>query len=85
MNDCHQVSEYLRDITLNMRVDEMKDLPSPDYMNHQKDIEFRMRGILVDWIVMIHLKIKLNPDTLFLTVNIIDRYLSKKQISRKEL
>jgi transcription initiation factor TFIIIB Brf1 subunit/transcription initiation factor TFIIB len=41
-----------------------------------------MRAILVDWMVDVHLKFKLLSETLFLTVNIIDRYLSLKQISR---
>lgn len=34
-----------------------------------------MRGILVDWLVEVHLKFKLSQETLFLTVNLIDRYL----------
>jgi len=35
-----------------------------------------MRAILVDWLVDVHAKFKLLTETLFLTVNIIDRYLS---------
>lgn len=35
--------------------------------------------------VDVHLKFKLLPETLFLTVNIIDRYLSLQQISRQRL
>jgi len=34
-----------------------------------------MRAILVDWLVEVHSKFKLLPETIFLTVNIIDRYL----------
>jgi cyclin B len=36
-----------------------------------------MRAILVDWLVDVHLKFKLVNETMFLTVNIIDRYLEK--------
>lgn len=36
-----------------------------------------MRAILIDWLIEVHLKFKLLPETLFLTVNIIDRYLEK--------
>ena len=41
-----------------------------------------MRAILVDWLVDVHLKFKLVDETLFLTVNLIDRYLEKAQVTR---
>lgn len=44
-----------------------------------------MRAILIDWLVDVHLKFKLLPETLFLTVNIIDRYLEKNAIMRQKL
>ena len=51
----------------------------------QKDINEKMRAILVDWLVDVHLKFKLLPETLFLTINIIDRYLEKNAIARQKL
>ena len=59
--------------------------PSQSYMSMQVDINEKMRGILVDWIIEVHLRFKLKPETLFLTVNIIDRYLEKTQIMRTRL
>merc|ERR1719277_306800 len=44
-----------------------------------------MRAILVDWLVDVHKKYRMRPETLFLSVNIIDRYLSLKQVARKRL
>lgn len=44
-----------------------------------------MRAILIDWLVEVHLKFKLLPETLYLTVNLIDRYLCKTQIVRSKL
>lgn len=44
-----------------------------------------MRGILVDWIIEVHFKFKLRDETLFLCINIIDRFLSKKSIIRQKL
>ena len=41
-------------------------------MKKQKDINEKMRAILIDWLIEVHYKFKLNPDTLFITVNIID-------------
>ena len=46
-------------------------------MSMQVDINEKMRGILVDWIIEVHLRFKLKPETLFLCINIIDRYLEK--------
>lgn len=44
-----------------------------------------MRSILVDWLVEVHLKFKLVPETLYLVVNLIDRYLAKKEVTRSKL
>lgn len=35
--------------------------------------------------VEVHLKFKMVPETLYLAVNILDRFLSKKKISRSRL
>ena len=44
-----------------------------------------MRSILVDWLIEVHHKFKLQPQTLWLSVNILDRYLEKMQILRSKL
>ena len=54
-------------------------------MEHQPHINERMRSILIDWLVEVHLKFKLVPETLYLTVNLIDRYLEKSEVSRPKL
>ena len=54
-------------------------------MKEQKDINEKMRIILIDWLIEVHLKFKLLPETLFLTINFIDRYLQKNQTSRDKL
>ena len=41
--------------------------------------------LIVDWLVEVHLKFKLVPETLYLTVNLIDRYLVKTEVSRPKL
>lgn len=57
----------------------------PIYMAKQPHINERMRSILVDWLIEVHLKFKLVPETLYLTVNLIDRYLERKNVSRSKL
>ena len=44
-----------------------------------------MREKLVDWIVGIHLSHELHPETQFLTMSLIDRYLDQVLIMRTEL
>lgn len=55
------------------------------YMDGQDDITVKMRSILIDWLVDVHGKFKLRPETLFLTVNIIDRYLHEVPVLRRKL
>jgi hypothetical protein len=46
-------------------------------MARQLDLNKNMRALLLDWLVDVHLRFKLVPDTLFLAVNLIDRYLAR--------
>lgn len=41
-----------------------------------------MRAILIDWILNVHLKFKLLPETLYITINLIDRFLSIQNIEK---
>ncbi len=79
------MAEYCGPILDHMLEQERADLPSQSYMSRQVDINEKMRGILVDWIIEVHLKFKLLPETLYLTVNLTDRYLEQTQISRTRL
>ncbi len=54
-------------------------------MSKQNDINNRMRAILIDWLIDVHLKYKLVPQTMYIAVNLIDRYLEKNQTKRSKL
>ena len=54
-------------------------------MERQTDVNCKMRAILIDWLVEVHLKFKLMVETLYLTVNLIDRFLEKEAITRNKL
>ena len=54
-------------------------------MRNQKEINERMRGILVDWLFAVQLKFKLKEDTLFLAINYLDRYLELREVTREKL
>lgn len=55
------------------------------YMSSQYDITYRMRTILVDWLVEVHYKFRLHGASLWLTVNLLDRYLQRTSIPRERL
>lgn len=55
------------------------------YMDSQPEINEKMRAILIDWLVLVHYKFELSPETLYLTINITDRYLASKTTTRREL
>lgn len=44
-----------------------------------------MRAILIDWLVDIHIKFKLQQETLYLTINILDRFLEKTTVPKSKL
>jgi G2/mitotic-specific cyclin 1/2 len=54
-------------------------------MDSQKELNWSMRTILVDWLVEVQWKLKLLPETLFLSLNLIDRFLSKRAVSMVKL
>ncbi|KAG0559661.1 hypothetical protein KC19_10G121300 [Ceratodon purpureus] len=79
------VVEYIEDIYGFYRKTEIQSCVPADYMSRQSDINEKMRAILIDWLIEVHLKFKLMPETLFLTTNLIDRYLCVQSVSRKNL
>jgi hypothetical protein len=85
MGNVYHVTEFCNDIHMNMLKHEEKWNPDPTYMCQQTKIDETIRSTLVDWLIQIHYNFKLLPETLFLTVNIIDRYLSKNQIQKREV
>lgn len=54
-------------------------------MDHQPNVQWKMRGILMDWLVEVHHKFRLLPETLFLATNIVDRFLSARVVSLERL
>lgn len=47
-------------------------------MDQQPEIRWHMRPCLVDFLVEIHFTFRLRPETLYLTLNIVDRYVSRR-------
>lgn len=77
-------ADYADSILPYMLSKERKHMADPFYMNGQLNINAKMRCILVDWLVDVADEYNIKDETLFLTVNYIDRFLSKVSISRQE-
>ncbi|KAK6544385.1 G2/mitotic-specific cyclin [Orbilia ellipsospora] len=84
-DDPLMVAEYAEEIDSYLRDLEIKSMPNPEYMDHQDELQWKMRGILVDWLIEVHTRFRLLPETLYLTVNIIDRFLGLKQVGLDKL
>ena len=56
----------------------------PNFMEKQEEINAKMRAIVVNWMIDVHDRFKLLPDTLFLGVVFFDRYMSTVFDIKKE-
>ncbi|KAI0123021.1 cyclin [Xylariales sp. AK1849] len=83
--DISMVAEYGDEIFAYMKELEMNLLPAAHYMEIQTEIQWSMRSVLMDWVIQVHGRFSLLPETLFLTVNYIDRFLSVKVVSLGKL
>ena len=54
-------------------------------MHKQQDITEKMLCILFDWLVDVHKKYKLRPETLFLSRHLVDGYLRNNFIHQNQL
>lgn len=69
------VSEYTKEIHEYLRSLEVKyDSIQKDFLENQ-EVTPKMRSMLVDWLVTVHQGWNFLPETLYMTVTIIDRFL----------
>ncbi|XP_070044362.1 putative cyclin-B3-1 isoform X6 [Nicotiana tomentosiformis] len=80
-----EVTEYVDDIYQYYWVIEAQNQPIKNYMETQKEITPQMRGILINWLIEVHLKFDLMQETLFLMVTLLDYYLSLARVKKNDL
>lgn len=85
LKDTLAVVEYIDDIYAYYKKSESSGCVSPTYMDRQFDINEKMRAILIDWLIEVHYKFELMDETLFLAINLIDRFLERCTVVRKKL
>jgi Cyclin, N-terminal domain/Cyclin, C-terminal domain len=83
--DPTMVAEYADEIFAHLRELELKMLPNPFYMEDQTELQWSMRAVLMDWLVQVHGRCNLLPETLFICANFVDRFLSGKIVSLGKL
>lgn len=85
-NDAQDVTDYIKDVMSYLKSREHShQVINFDYLKKQEAINNSMRFILVDWLLEIHKRLKLFPETMYLCVNILDRFLEKHQVSKEKL
>lgn len=52
-------------------------------MDSQPEVQWYMRPFLVDFLIEVHAQFRLRPEVLFLAMNIVDRYVSKRVVYKK--
>lgn len=78
--DAERYQQDMLDHMLRMDVETMPDVDSIDI---QTEIQWFMRPYLLDFLVEAHSAFQLLPETLFLTVNLLDRYCSKRVVYKR--
>lgn len=77
------ISEYEQDIYSHLMDLEQKSEINPKMIDLQPEIEWYMRPYLLDFLIEMHTSFKLKPHTLFLCMNIIDKYCSKRIVFKQ--
>ncbi|KAK0198683.1 cyclin-like protein [Armillaria mellea] len=70
--------EYRDEIRVYMHEMELFTMSSTQSMDQQPEIRWHMRPCLVDFLVEVHFSFRLRPETLYLALNIVDRYVSRR-------
>lgn len=74
---CDQVYQYLLHREKQCEIEE-------DFMAHSPTTP-KMRSILVDWLIQVHTRFHLLPETLHLTIYLLDIMLSRTRVDKAEL
>lgn len=75
--------EYQQDMLEHMLRMDQETMPDVDSIDIQTEIRWYMRPYLLDFLVEAHMAFQLLPETLFLTVNLLDRYCSKRVVYKR--
>ena len=85
-NNPQYLTEYSNQILTHLKETENINIPNYEKLfNNQIEINNVHRMGVIHWIISVSERFELLPETLYLTINIFDRYLEKKTLLRKNL
>ncbi|KAI3475259.1 hypothetical protein L1887_63370 [Cichorium endivia] len=85
VRDTSMVAEYSTEIFNYMARCERETMANPNYMDFQREIHWHMRATLVDWLLQVHMRYHMLPETLWIAINVVDRFLSVRVVSLAKL
>jgi len=77
--------DYTQQIHSNLKFSEKKIKINPEIFKHSPQLRWQMREILIDWLHEVCGEYDLHWQTMLLTVQIVDRYLSGTTVYKKNL
>lgn len=87
-NDVSMVTDYTDEIFTHLYERERETTATYNYLYATDSPQYlrpSLRAILVDWLVEVHQKFQLLPETLYLAINLMDRFMSLRKVSMAKL
>ena len=85
-NSPRHVTTYVQEIYAFFRANETKFRVNENYVFEHSIFNASVRFHVVDWLISVHWKLRLHPETLFLAVNILDRFMeTNRNVKKKAL
>jgi len=85
VRDTTMVAEYAEEVFAYMAQCEKTTMANPHYMSFQNEMDWTMRTTLIDWLMQVHVRYHMLPETLWIAVNLVDRFLSVRVVSLAKL
>ncbi|KAE8229450.1 hypothetical protein CF326_g5581 [Tilletia indica] len=83
--DTTMAAEYAEEVFAYMSQCEKTTMANPHYMDFQNEMDWSLRMTLVDWLMQIHVRFHMLPETLWIAINLADRFLSVRVVSLPKL
>ena len=75
------LKEHIDPIMVHLRSQDEKCRVQEDYFKKkQKQVDSKMREVLVDWLIEVHNRYKMRDETIFLAVRLVDKYLDMEEV-----
>jgi len=85
INNIYSVSEYSHEISIYLKDRELAFEKNNIWENNLKNISPKVRALSIDWIINLHRKFKLLPETLYITIFFINTYMTKHNLEKSKI